>query len=181
LLVAQNDPDDLVRHIASIAAAAGTGVALLEGGIADDTLNLAVFEERPLALEAVAKGLVDVVFATAGLDNLTTRRDELAADVFVLDVLADKDVDRLEGALGDVCGLLLALALEEACARAETLVGVAKRDNDLLVGGILPGTRASDDSGGGSSEHKENSRRTHRGWNLLEGDWDIAMKMRDGR
>ena len=72
-------------------------------GIADDALGLAVLEERLSAFAAISKSPLDVVLA-AGCGDL-------AIDVLIVDVLA--------------------LILEDACARAEGFVGVAEGDDDF--------------------------------------------------
>lgn len=84
---------------------------LLEGRIADDGDDAAFLLELPLAVAAVGEGDV-VVGAARRWDGVLGLVEQLAADVFVLDVLADEDVDggegacvgAFEGARGDASG-----------------------------------------------------------------------------
>lgn len=73
------------------------GSDLLEGGITHDAGNIGLGAEIPLAVTAIGEGDVDVLSSRA--DNLLIVVVEYgAAEVFVLDVLAEENVNGLERA-----------------------------------------------------------------------------------
>lgn len=153
-LIAQNNPVNLVREIAAVPLP----LPFLSW-IADDALNLAVFEKRPFALETISKDPIDVVLTTTGLDELATGRDEPAPDVLILDMLADRDIDCLESTMELSRSCSWRWPWKTSGAGAENLVGIPERDDDLRVGGALLRTWAGDDGRAEGAKCEESSRR----------------------
>ena len=109
----------------------GIGADLLEGRVADHFLDVGgLATEGPGPISAVGEG--DVGVAAAERDNgLAGLVEELAAEVLLLNILAESDFDRVEGPAGSG-DFSVAFALLKSYLGAE-FGWAAEGDGDLIV------------------------------------------------
>jgi hypothetical protein len=124
-----------------------------ENGIADDLADFALLPEGPFTLAAICEGDIGIL-ATDDNDVVTLIIEDLAAKVFALDILAETELDGLEGSAGAGGAALLALSLSESGLRARFGGLVAENDSDGIVQLGLA-QRGCDDIGSGESSKEE--------------------------
>jgi hypothetical protein len=128
-------------------------VGLDEDGIADDLADFALLPEGPFTLAAICEGDIGII-ATDDNDVVTLIIEDLTAEVFALNILAETELDGLEGSAGAGGATLLTLSLSEGGLRARFGGLVAENNSDGVIQLGLA-QRGCDDIGSGESGKEE--------------------------